>query len=389
MHRIYAILLAAGRGSRFGEDKVTKVLGDRPVWRWSYDVLAESEFIQSVTVVHGEHNAEHFPGILKVRGGQSRAESVRAGFEALPDDATHVVIHDAARPFLTSNLLAALFDEIDNADGIAPAIPVTDTVRHATSLQVIDRTQLLAMQTPQLVNVTQYRTAIDHDDKQPNGANTDDLGELQSAGMTVKTIEGADDNFKITTAADWARAVTIAGTFLPSAAPTYPIPEFRTGIGYDVHRFSTDPNRPLWLGGVLFPDHVGLEGHSDADVVLHAVVDAILGAAALGDIGWHFPPTDPRWHNAPSIKFLDFAVDQVRQQGWKIVHLDIAVIAEVPKIMPRAGEIRAAIADSAAVTLDRVSIKATTNEGMGFVGRREGIACHAVATLSRLTPGSS
>jgi 2-C-methyl-D-erythritol 4-phosphate cytidylyltransferase/2-C-methyl-D-erythritol 2,4-cyclodiphosphate synthase len=382
MARIYAILLAAGRGTRFGEDKVTKVLGDRPVWEWSYNILSENPQVVDVIVVHGNHNEPSFKRVRHVVGGETRASSVEAGFDAVPADATHVLIHDAARPFLTTALLDSVLADIDAADGVAPALPVTDTVRHSGSMAVIDRSQLLAMQTPQLVNVSKYRAAI-----LTAGDSTDDLAVLQSAGMTVTTVPGSDDNFKITTATDWARAESVALARVPKAIPnaSFAMPEFRTGLGYDVHRFSRDPERPLWLGGVLFPDHLGLDGHSDADVILHASVDAILGAAALGDIGWHFPPTDPRWYNAPSQKFLDFAVNQVRRLGWQIVHLDIAVIAEAPKIMPRSGEIRTLIAETAGVSLDRVSIKATTNEGMGFVGRREGIACHAVATISRLS----
>ncbi len=381
MPQIYAILLAAGRGTRFGEDKVTKLLGDRPVWRWSYDILASHPQIADVIVIHGDHNAASFAEVRTAIGGESRPASVRAGFDALPKDATHAVIHDAARPFLTAALLDAVLAKLDTADGVAPATRVTDTVRHAGSLAVIDREQLLAMQTPQLVDVEKYLNALNH-----AKTTTDDLEVLQSAGMEVTTVAGSDDNFKITSAADWVRAESVALSRVPKATQnaSFAMPEFRTGLGYDVHRFSGDLERPLWLGGVVFPDHVGLDGHSDADVILHAVVDAILGAAALGDIGWHFPPSDPRWYNAPSIKFLDFAVNQVRQIGWQIVHLDIAVIAEAPKIMPRSGEIRTLIAETAGVSLDRVSIKATTNEGMGFVGRKEGIACHAVATLSRL-----
>jgi 2-C-methyl-D-erythritol 4-phosphate cytidylyltransferase/2-C-methyl-D-erythritol 2,4-cyclodiphosphate synthase len=230
--------------------------------------------------------------------------------------------------------------------------------------------------------VFRYRQALEN-----GGEQTDDLAVLQAAGMAVTTIPGDPDAFKITHPADWDRAETLArreralsGDYDLAGSV---MPETRTGLGYDVHRFSLEPDRPMMLGGVFFQDVTGLDGHSDADVVLHAVVDALLGAAALGDIGMHFPPSDPKWHNAPSIKFLDFAVNEIRRLNWRIVHLDIAVIAESPKIMPRAIEIRTTIAEAAGITLDRVSIKATTNERMGFVGRGEGIACHAVATISR------
>ena len=376
MPRIYAILLAAGRGTRFGEDKVTKSLGGKPIWKWAYDTLAQHPQVEDVIVVHGDHNQDSFLDVRHVLGGESRAASVAAGFQSLPPHATHALIHDAARPFLTATLIDAIVKEIGSADGIAPAVRVTDTVRQTPSLSVIDREHLVAMQTPQLVDVNKYRTAL-----KANGTFTDDLEVLQTAGMTVTTVPGSDDNFKITTAADWVRAEAVLR--ISAASPVFQTPEVRTGLGYDVHRFSTDPERPMWLGGILFDGQIGLEGHSDADVILHALVDAILGAAALGDIGCHFPPSDPKWHNAASIQFLQFAVDQIRDRGWQVVHLDMAVIAEQPKIMPQADAIRAHIATAIGVTLDRVSIKATTNEGMGFVGRREGIACHAVATLSR------
>lgn len=379
MSDTYAILLAAGRGTRFGENKVAKDLAGRPVWRWSYDTLAAHPEIHGVVVVCGDEIPDD---VWSVPGGATRQASVRAGIDALPDDARYAVIHDAARPFISTVTLSELLEVAHNFDGVAPAVPLTDTVRNSGSLAVVDRETLVAMQTPQVVNVFRYRQALEN-----GGEQTDDLAVLQAAGMAVTTIPGDPDAFKITHPADWDRAETLArreralsGDYDLAGSV---MPETRTGLGYDVHRFSLEPDRPMMLGGIFFQDVTGLDGHSDADVVLHAVVDALLGAAALGDIGMHFPPSDPKWHNAPSIKFLDFAVNEIRRLNWRIVHLDIAVIAESPKIMPRAIEIRTTIAEAAGITLDRVSIKATTNERMGFVGRGEGIACHAVATIAR------
>lgn len=379
MSDTYAILLAAGSGTRFGENKVVKNLAGRPVWRWSYDTLASHPEIEGVIVVYADEAPED---VWCVRGGSTRQASVRAGMDALPDNARYAVIHDAARPFISTVTLSELLEVANDFDGVAPAVPLTDTVRNSGNLAVVDRETLVAMQTPQVVNVYRYRQAIE-----VAGEQTDDLAVLQSAGMSVTTIPGDPDAFKITHPADWDRAETLARRERAQAGDNdlagSVMPETRTGLGYDVHRFSTELGRPMMLGGVHFPDVIGLDGHSDADVVLHAVVDALLGAGALGDIGCHFPPSDPKWHNAASIKFLEFAASQVRRQNWRIVHLDIAVIAESPKIMPRSGEIRTVIAEALELSLDRVSIKATTNERMGFVGRGEGIACHAVATIAR------
>jgi len=222
------------------------------------------------------------------------------------------------------------------------------------------------MQTPQGVRVDWLREAL----AKATTEYTDELSMVQSLGHVVQLVDGSPENFKVTHASDVLRARAKFGG-----------PLTRTGFGYDVHRFSTDPNRTLMLGGVAFPGATALDGHSDADVLLHAATDAILGARADGDIGVHFSNTDPRWQGAPSIKFLEFAYERAKAAGYTLVNLDIAVVAEKPKIMPKAEEMRQKIARALGVANSQISIKATTNEGMGAIGREEGIAAWAVATL--------
>jgi 2-C-methyl-D-erythritol 4-phosphate cytidylyltransferase/2-C-methyl-D-erythritol 2,4-cyclodiphosphate synthase len=222
------------------------------------------------------------------------------------------------------------------------------------------------MQTPQAARADLFRTAYASIDKDF----TDDLDVLQNAGIPFTLVAGDPTNFKVTTPADWQRAASLLGP-----------PETRTGIGYDVHPFSQDKSRTLYLGGVAFPDTPALDGHSDADVLLHAVTDALLGAASLGDIGQHFPNTDPEWKGKPSLHFLRHAKDLLKARSWRIVNIDITLIAEFPKVMKKADEIRTTISAALDLELHRVSVKATTNERLGSIGRGEGIAAFAVATI--------
>jgi 2-C-methyl-D-erythritol 4-phosphate cytidylyltransferase / 2-C-methyl-D-erythritol 2,4-cyclodiphosphate synthase len=252
----------------------------------------------------------------------------------------------------------------------AAAIPAVDTMKTIDGPEIdehLRREHMISMQTPQGAPVEMFALAV----TQVSEPVTDDLELLAKAGFRTQHVLGDPLNFKITTPVDADRARAIMGT------------ETRTGLGYDIHRFSDDPARPCWLGGVLFPGEVGLEGHSDADVVLHAVVDALLGATVKGDIGQLFPNTDPANKNRPSMDFLIAARDAVRTDGWEIRHVDIAIQAEKPKIMPRALDIRTAIAEALEIDVDRVSVKATTNEGLGAIGRGEGICAFATASVSR------
>ena len=364
----YAAILAAGRGSRFGGDKVTQRLGELPVWRHAYDCFAGVLGASQVFVVVNEDNEAEIvrQGAPKTfRGGGTRQESTLAALQALSEDAEFLLIHDAARPFVSADLIRRVVEATEVHGAAGAAVGVIDTIRNL-SLEVVPRSDLRAMQTPQGSRVDWLRQAY----AQSEGEFTDDLAVLQAAGFPVSLVPGDSGNFKITEPADFLRAQRILG-----------LPETRTGLGYDIHSFSDDPERRLWLGGVAFDGHRALEGHSDADVLLHAVTDAILGAVGLGDIGLHFPPADPRWKNQPSLTFVRFAAEKARERGWQIVNIDATVIAESPKVMPRAVEICLAIAEAIGTQPGRVSVKATTNERLGSIGRSEGIAAFAVAAL--------
>ncbi len=379
--KVVVVLLAAGNGTRFGADKTQIDLAGRPVWRWSYDVFATHPEIEGIVVVAGPGNEATLRAELGVqghvvRGGATRQESSRLGaLEAsrlLAGEAGAVLIHDAARPFVSHSVIDRVLREVAEGRAAAPGVRVSDTVkrvRDGVVAETLDRSELMAVQTPQgapLANLLRaYGTIGDRE-------TTDDLSVLEAAGFPTVLVEGETRNFKVTLPEDLLRAQAIAGHT-----------ESRTGIGYDIHRFSQDPTRALWLGGVRFEGEIGLEGHSDADVVMHAATDALLGAAALGDIGVHFPNTDERWRNLRSEHFLRHAVALVREHGWRLANLDIAILAETPRIMRQALAMREAIARAMAVEIERIGLKATTNEGLGAIGRSEGIAAFATATIVR------
>jgi 2-C-methyl-D-erythritol 4-phosphate cytidylyltransferase/2-C-methyl-D-erythritol 2,4-cyclodiphosphate synthase len=354
--RISVIVLAAGSGSRFGGDKVRAELGGKPVWRWSHDVFKSHPGVSEVIVV-GE----------TIPGGATRLESCLAGIAAVSDDAQLILIHDGARPFVSGALIQRVVDGCMIRGAAAATVAVADTLRSRSTGEVVDRQSLLAMQTPQGAKADLLRNALAA--AQPDCP--DEIAALTAIGAEWDAVEGDPGNYKITYPDDLRRAQQRFSQ------------EVRTGLGYDVHAFSKEPNRQLWLGGIQFEGEQGLEGHSDADALSHAVVDAVLGAAALGDIGVHFPPSDQRWRGEPSTTFLRHAAKLVREAGWEITHIDASVIAERPKVMPRAKEIRAAVSGALAIEEGRMSVKATTNEGLGSIGRGEGIAALAVATLAR------
>ncbi len=374
--KAFAIILAAGRGDRFGADKVIAELGSRPVWKWSFDTYLAHPEISGVGVVASESNIEFIEAdaadaSFVILGGDTRPESVRQGLSAVPESFDVVLIHDGARPFVSSELITRTLRAIASTGAAAAAVPSVDTLRLRSEerSELLDRSKIFCMQTPQ----GGQREALASAYRDASEAYTDDVAYLEAAKRRVELVEGEANNFKITTPEDLARArASIGGV------------ETRTGLGYDVHAFSSDESRPLWLGGIRFEDCPGLDGHSDADVLIHATVDALLGAAALGDIGQHFPPSDPQWKNEPSATFLKHAALLLKQAGWGIVNLDIAVIAERPRIMSRSAEMRSALAGSLGIDVDRVSVKATTNEGLGSIGRGEGIAALATATIRYL-----
>lgn len=363
--RVFAIILAAGRGERMGFDKVQFPLRGKPVWRYSFETFASHPLVEGVGIVGTVDCPEaHFV----VAGGSSRTESSAKGLAAIPDWAEIVLIHDAARPFVSHDVISRVIEGVKSYGAATPGIPSADTIKRVgpDGPETLNRQELFATQTPQGAwrepLLTLYRdNTMEY---------TDDMAILEANGIQPQIVAGEPSNFKITTPEDLARAVGLLGQ-----------PEIRTGLGYDIHRFSEDPDRPMWLGGVKFENIAGLDGHSDADAVLHAVVDALLGAGSLGDIGALFPNTDPQWKNAPSIQFVTYAAEQLEKRGWQILNIDIAVIAEAPKVMIRAVEIRETIARAIRSEIERISIKATTNEQLGSLGRGEGIAAFATATI--------
>jgi 2-C-methyl-D-erythritol 4-phosphate cytidylyltransferase/2-C-methyl-D-erythritol 2,4-cyclodiphosphate synthase len=368
-----AAILAAGRSERFGSDKTEALLGGRPVWRWSLDTYLAHPQVDRVILVTTEAKAALIAAqvgeeVKVVLGGASRQESSCAALSAALD-AEILLVHDAARPFVSPDLISRTIAAVYRSGAAAAALRVTDTIKEVGNgrVKTLDRASLVAMQTPQGALVELLRRAHDA----ATSDLTDEMALVEALGVHPEIVEGEPDNFKITTPEDLTRARAHLGRS-----------ETRVGIGYDIHPFSDDPSRGLYLGGIHFPDHRALDGHSDADVVLHAATDALLGAAGLGDIGQHFPNTDPRWRGEPSLTFLRHAALLLREEGWRIVNLDITAIAESPKIMKKAIEIRSAIAAALEVEVSRISIKATTNERLGSIGRSEGIAAFATASIA-------
>jgi len=374
--KIAAVILAAGSGTRFGGDKLAFRLRGIPVWKRSYLAFYDHPQVNEVILVCSESNyaevkAEIGEDAEVILGGDTRTASTIAGlWKASQIGCEGVLFHDAARPFVPYEVISRVVAEVMAGNAVAAAIPSIDTIKRASNGEIqehLDRGSLISMQTPQGGPTRTFADAF----AKIQEACTDDMELLSKAGYTTGWVMGDPANFKITNPEDLLRARAMVGS------------ETRTGLGYDIHRFSPDPARPCWLGGVLFPGETGLDGHSDADVVLHAVVDALLGAISAGDIGQLFPNTDVANKDRNSSEFLIEALRLVREGGWAIGNIDIAIQAEKPKIMPRALEIRTRISGLLEIDLDRVSIKATTQEQMGSIGRGEGIAAFAICNLSR------
>ncbi len=386
---VAALIVAAGRGIRSGGGipKQYRRIGGEPVVRLSIGhFLRHPQIGQVQSVIHPDDRelfddaTEGLDMPAPANGGATRQISVRAGLEAIaarkPD---LVLVHDAARPFLSPALIGRAIEAAASSGAAIPALPVTDTVKRVDAsgliLETVDRLALRSVQTPQafrfdtLIEAHRRAAAAGRDDF------TDDASLAEWAGLTVTTFEGEAGNVKLTTADDFLRAEALRG----GAAM-----ETRTGFGFDVHSFGEGDH--VTLGGVRIAHTNGLSGHSDADVGMHALVDAILGALAEGDIGDHFPPSDPQWRGATSDRFLKFAVDRVAQRKGRIVHLDLTFVCEAPKIGPHRDAMRARIAEIAGITASRVGVKATTNEQMGFIGKREGMVAYANATIA--LPGS-
>ena len=370
-----ALIVAAGNGTRMGGKlpKQFQMIGGRPVLRWAVESLIRHPAVQRVRVVVGEGQENHAAEVLGgldvssfITGGATRADSVRAGLAAIDGEA--VLVHDAARPFCPPLVIDRLLASLEHFEGAVPVLPISDTLARMDDAlgDPVDRAHLVRVQTPQAFRLNSLRYAYESWSGPPP---TDEATVVRAAGMKVAAVEGDPALEKLTLPADFEHAEQrLAGRLVS-----------RTGMGFDVHAFAG--SGPLTLGGILVPHDRGLAGHSDADVVLHAITDALLGAAGLGDIGEHFPPSDPRWKGADSSSFLSHVVDLLGQKGAVIDHLDCTVIAEAPKIGPNRHAMRLRIAEIAGLRVDQVSVKATTTEGLGFTGRREGIAVQAVASI--------
>jgi 2-C-methyl-D-erythritol 4-phosphate cytidylyltransferase/2-C-methyl-D-erythritol 2,4-cyclodiphosphate synthase len=375
--------VAAGRGSRFG-GPLPKQYADwegQPILRHTILALRASQAITDVRVVISSEDEGHYTAATAglglasaVTGGVSRQQSVLNGLESLASNAPDfVAIHDAARPFVRAEDITACLAAASHTgiDGALLGIPLADTLKRVDGdgavSETVSRTNLWRAQTPQIFRFAALLDA--HRAVAPLGANeasalTDDAAVAERAGLKLVMVPGHEDNTKITTTEDLERTRLM---------------ETRTASGFDVHGFA--PGNTVMLGGIAIAHTHALAGHSDADVALHALTDALLGTIGAGDIGKHFPPSDPKWRGASSDRFLQHAVTLVKERGGRITHLDLTLVCEAPKIGPHREAMVASIARIAGVSADRVSVKATTTEGLGFTGRREGIAAQAIATV--------
>jgi 2-C-methyl-D-erythritol 4-phosphate cytidylyltransferase/2-C-methyl-D-erythritol 2,4-cyclodiphosphate synthase len=381
MSSIAALIVAAGTGERAGggTPKQFRVLAGKPLLYWSATFFASHPKVAAVEVVIGEGQDGEFERAIPshivkrpaTRGGATRQESVRNGLSSLrPLAPEFVLIHDAARPLVSRALVDRVIEELENgSDAAVPLLPVSDTLRrqeNSGNWSPVSRDRLYRAQTPQGFR---FKAILDAHLSRKDREATDDMALAELAGIKVAAVAGEESNVKITTREDFAlaeRNLTVAS-------------EIRTGMGYDAHRFGSGDH--VWLCGVRVPHSLALIGHSDADAGLHALTDAILGAIAAGDIGQHFDPKDERWRGAASSMFLAQAVKLARNAGGEIVHCDVTLICEAPKVAPYRERMRARIAEILQIELPRVSVKATTTDGMGFTGRKEGIAAQAIATV--------
>ena len=369
-----AIVVAAGSGSRAGGDKQWRPLGGKPVVRWSVEALL-SAGAEEVVVVVAADGVERAAGALAglsgwraVVGGAERADSVRAGLAALSGAADRsVLVHDAARPFLSAEVVRRLLDALPGADGAIAALPLSDTVKKGADRidSTVDRTGLWRAQTPQAFRADRLKAA--YAAWLAGSPPTDDAAVVEQDGGVVRLVEGDPRLMKLTYPEDFAMAEALIAR------------QTRVGQGFDAHRWG--PGEEVWLCGVSIPHDQSLIGHSDADAGLHALTDAVLGAMGDGDIGDHFPPTDPKWKGAASDQFLIHAVERLTARGGRLVNVDVTLICERPKVKPHRQAMRERLAEILHLPLDAVSVKATTMEKMGFTGREEGLAASAIATI--------
>jgi 2-C-methyl-D-erythritol 4-phosphate cytidylyltransferase/2-C-methyl-D-erythritol 2,4-cyclodiphosphate synthase len=374
-----ALIVAAGRGQRLGATlpKQYLDLAGKPLLRHGVEAFVRHRAVNGVRVViHGDDRDLYEAAVVgldllaPVEGGATRQESVRRGLESLGSLAcARVLIHDAARPFVDAALIDRMLAALDSVPGAIPALPIADTVKQGEAGLVaatLDRSKLFRAQTPQAFRYAEILAAH----RAAAGRElTDDAAVAEAAGLAVALVAGKEENFKVTGEADLLRAQRLLA----------PAVDLRCGNGFDVHRFC--PGDHVMLCGIAVPHDRGLEGHSDSDVGLHALTDALLGAVGAGDIGQHFPPSDIRWRGADSARFAAHAASLVAERGGRILSVDVTIICERPRIGPHRQAMVERIAAILAIEPSRVSVKATTTEGLGFTGRGEGIAAQATASV--------
>lgn len=379
MAETVALIVAAGRGHRAGEGlpKQYRMLAGQSLLRRSCLAFLKHPRVDAVrAVIHPDDAALYADStdgldlLPPVPGGAERHDSSRSGLESLAELAPqNVLIHDAARPFVDGATIDRILDALNERTAAIAAVPVTDTLKRAAPdghiAATVDRAGLWRAQTPQGFR---YAEILEAHRKLSTQSMTDDAAVAEAAGLAVMLVPGSEDNFKLTTEEDFTRAERMLGTG-----------DIRVGSGFDVHRLGEGD--AVMLCGIKIKHDKSLSGHSDADVGLHAITDALLGAIGEGDIGSHFPPGDPQWRSADSALFLQHAAGLVAQRGGQIRHVDVTLICEAPKIGPHREEMRARVAEIAGIGVNRVSVKATTTEGLGFTGRGEGIAAQATATV--------
>lgn len=371
------ILLAAGSGTRFGQDKMWVILGGRPLVAWSLKTLLDLQ--PEALVIVGQGDLARFKALdprihSVVAGGSTRRESVLAGLAALTSDLDHILIHDAARPGLAAETALAVRDALEGAEAALPVLRVSDTIKqvdtHGGMPTTLNRSLLRAAQTPQGFRRRVLEEALGAGGTQ----DTDEIQAVEALGHAPALIPGTLENTKITQPQDLAMVSALLS----------PDPIFVTGQGFDVHRFCTPEEavgRPLLLGGLEIPGATPLAGHSDADVLLHTLCDAIYGALGDGDIGKHFPPSDLTWKDQDSTHFLEHAMELIQSRQGELVHMDLTLICETPKLRPHEDAMKARLSALTGLPLHRIGLKATTTEQLGFTGRKEGIAAQAVVTL--------
>jgi 2-C-methyl-D-erythritol 4-phosphate cytidylyltransferase/2-C-methyl-D-erythritol 2,4-cyclodiphosphate synthase len=393
---IGAVLVAAGSGRRMGSDKLWIDFSGRPAWRWALDTLLAVPGMSWVVIVAPPEGLDRFRDAIPesahgrcevVAGGEERADSVLAGIAALtkagfPEDGA-VLIHDAARPAASSELMARIVAAVTPTDGAVPVVSLHDSLKHVDNsgriVGAFEREGLALAQTPQAATLVVLRAALE--EAQAWGRKmTDEAAAFGAAGVVVRSVPGEPGNQKLTEPGDDALVGgVLAARSMPLAAPTVGDGQ-RAGIGFDAHRFGD--GGALRLGGLEFPGEPRLEGHSDGDAALHALVDALLGAAAAGDIGGLYPPDDMRWKDADSGELVRGTVSTLREAGWQPVSLDLTIVAAHPAIAPRRTEMASRLAELCGIDATAVGVKGTTSDGLGFAGA-EGIAAFAVAVIAR------